>query len=239
MQAYIAVEDIERFKDGIFYVFFSGCNFRCPYCNAKELVDFREENIAFLKDLKREMKEQNVKKIFFTGGEPTLQRQALLNLSRFAKNEGIETILDTNGSKPNTLKSLLREKLMDEIHLDLKVPLEKEKFDRITRSATFFKPTEGIMDDIEESINLLEESEVKLKVTTIIIPSLMYRKEDILSIAGYVNRLGCEWELLPFNPEKTLNRTLQNISRPSDKFINNMKETCLEKYPQLRFTGED
>lgn len=104
-------------------IFFSGCNFDCPYChnpdlaagcspypgafNFSEICRFLEKRQDFLDG------------VVISGGEPTLQVD-LVEVCTQIKNLGYPLKLDTNGSRPGVLKHLIDEGLVDYIAMDLK-----------------------------------------------------------------------------------------------------------------------
>lgn len=108
-------------------VFTQGCNFRCRYCHNPELVyphlftePVAEEEIeAFL-----QRRKGTLEGVVVSGGEPTLHDD-LPQLLAHLKELGYATKLDTNGTRPEMLKKLLADKLLDFIAMDLKAPLEK------------------------------------------------------------------------------------------------------------------
>lgn len=102
-------------------VFLSGCNFACPYCHNPQLargeypdritfdrlLDFVTERRGFLDG------------VVITGGEPTLQTD-LPDWCRTFRQNGLSVKLDTNGSRPDTLAALIRDKAVDYIAMDIK-----------------------------------------------------------------------------------------------------------------------
>ncbi len=108
-------------------VFTQGCNFRCRYCHNPELVYphlFTEpmpekEIFDFLK-----RRQGTLEGVVVSGGEPTLHEDLPQFLAK-VKALGYKTKLDTNGTRPEVLKKLIAEKLVDFIAMDLKAPLEK------------------------------------------------------------------------------------------------------------------
>jgi pyruvate formate lyase activating enzyme len=101
-------------------VFFRGCPVRCTYCqNAAILAgeDFREidEVIALIKGSKLA-----ASGVIFSGGEPTMQKSALVALARAARNLGLATGVQTNGVFPDTLEALIKDRLLDRVALDIK-----------------------------------------------------------------------------------------------------------------------
>ncbi|MBQ1454358.1 MAG: anaerobic ribonucleoside-triphosphate reductase activating protein [Thermoguttaceae bacterium] len=106
-------------------VFTPGCNFRCPFCHNPDLVrpnrpsyalgeEGVEEFMAFLKT-----RQSRLDGICLTGGEPLLQEGVDLFLRR-VKELGFLVKLDTNGSFPDRLETLLGEKLLDYVAMDVK-----------------------------------------------------------------------------------------------------------------------
>ncbi len=102
-------------------VFLQGCNFRCPFCHNSDLLAgaptapvSREELIAFL-NKRRGLLDA----VCITGGEPTLQPE-LPELIAEIKAMGYAVKLDTNGYRPDVLKRLVGEGLVDYVAMDIK-----------------------------------------------------------------------------------------------------------------------
>ena len=203
---------------------FSGCDFNCPYCFTPEMLKFNEELLTDIKDIKQKIKNNSniVDAIIFSGGEPCFQRQALLELARFAKKLGLEVFLHTNGSKPECLISLFKDNLVDSVIFDIKT-VSEQVFEKTTKSKTFFKQTEQIMQDIRQSIQLIQEYEIEVEFRTVVVPTLIYRKEDLIAIGKLIEELG-PWRLVKFKPGNCLNKKFNAINPPTDIFIENLKE---------------
>ena len=102
-------------------VFLGGCNMRCPFChNASLVVRDGGENIteealfSFL-----ESRRGKLSGVCITGGEPTLYKE----LPTFIKNIralGYAVKLDTNGTNPEMLRSLIDTGLVDYVAMDIK-----------------------------------------------------------------------------------------------------------------------
>jgi pyruvate formate lyase activating enzyme len=132
-------------------IFTQGCNMFCPYCHNPQLVypylfekTLNENEILhFLK------KRQNLLKgVVMTGGEPTLQND-LYNFIKQIKNLKLLVKLDTNGTNPEILQELIREKLIDFVAMDIKSSAEKYKL--------FFK---GDLNLIIQSLHIIKSSDV-------------------------------------------------------------------------------
>ncbi|MBQ6840154.1 MAG: anaerobic ribonucleoside-triphosphate reductase activating protein [Oscillospiraceae bacterium] len=102
-------------------VFLQGCNFRCPFCHNSDLLGkdgpegmTDEELLKFL-DKRRGLLDA----VCITGGEPTLQPE-LEKLICAIKEMGYAVKLDTNGAKPEILKKLSQQGLLDYVAMDIK-----------------------------------------------------------------------------------------------------------------------
>ncbi|MBO4824144.1 MAG: anaerobic ribonucleoside-triphosphate reductase activating protein [Lachnospiraceae bacterium] len=108
-------------------IFTGACNFRCPYCHNADLVLNpssqpiipEEEILSHLR--KRKGITQGV---CITGGEPTLQKD-LKDFIKKLKELDLKVKLDSNGYKPEVLKDLVKDNLLDYIAMDVKAPLEE------------------------------------------------------------------------------------------------------------------
>ena len=106
--------------------FITGCNFRCPYCHNPDLVRGRRvtpqplDEGALSEFLER--RKGFLEGVVISGGEPTLER-GLAPLCRKIKRLGYSIKMDTNGSRPWVIKSLIDEGLVDYIAMDIKTEL--------------------------------------------------------------------------------------------------------------------
>ena len=101
-------------------LFLQGCNFLCPFCHNKELIPINStNNIAdsIIPILRK--RSHLIEGVCITGGEPTLQTD-LPDLIRSIKAIGLKVKLDTNGSNPKMLATLLQENLLDYVAIDFK-----------------------------------------------------------------------------------------------------------------------
>lgn len=102
-------------------VFLAGCNMRCPFCHNAELFDGKPEEIMstdeFLKFLST--RQGLLEGVCVSGGEPTLT-PSLPEFLKSIKALGFAVKLDTNGSRPDVLRRLIEENLVDYIAMDVK-----------------------------------------------------------------------------------------------------------------------
>jgi len=107
-------------------VFTRGCGFRCPYCHNPELVEpSRFGPVVSKSDVKAFLRSRagRIEGVVVTGGEPTAQPDLPEFLAEI-KSMGLKVKLDTNGSDPDRLRSLISERLVDFIAMDVKAPLD-------------------------------------------------------------------------------------------------------------------
>jgi pyruvate formate lyase activating enzyme len=123
--------------------------------------------------------------VVFSGGEPTLQKEALLELARFAKKLQLMVGLQTNGQFPATLEALIAEKLVDRIAIDYKTRWEgfsSMTGDRIAASG------ENYQNTIKRSIALCKKAlrEQELSEFECVITVFYENEEYIKEIAAQI-----------------------------------------------------
>ncbi|MBQ8528438.1 MAG: anaerobic ribonucleoside-triphosphate reductase activating protein [Clostridia bacterium] len=160
-------------------VFLGGCNFRCPFCHNASLVrpesegdDISEgEFFSFL-----ESRRGRLRGVCVSGGEPTLHRE-LPEFLKKIKALGFAVKLDTNGYRPEVLRELLSEGLVDYVAMDIKS--SPEGYGRcVGIEAIDLKP-------IYESAAQLMEGKVDFEFRTTVVKEL-HTKEDIVSIGRWL-----------------------------------------------------
>ena len=183
-------------------IFLAGCNFRCPYCHNHPLVLAParlptiplESILSFLGGHK-----DWIDGVVITGGEPTLYA-ALPSLVQQFKERGFRVKLDTNGSNPILLKELLDNHLLDYVAMDIKAPLEENKY-------TLVAGVEVDLSRINQSIQLLLDADIPYEFRTTVLP-LFVTREDVLAIARVIKG-GKKYVLQNFNPQNPLDPRLK------------------------------
>ena len=159
-------------------VFFTpGCNFDCFYCHNRSLVRMSPngtwlgEQVALASlDERRGFLDAAV----ITGGEPTLQPD-LADFIRQVRARDYLVKLDTNGSRPAVLASLLEEGLLDYVAMDVKAP--PHRYREIACAAVDVAA-------VEASMRLLMASGVAYEFRTTVAPLLDI--DDICTIARWI-----------------------------------------------------
>lgn len=152
--------------------------------------------------------------VVITGGEPTIQPDLPDFISKI-KNLGYLVKLDTNGTNPKMIKSLIDKKLIDYIAMDIKAP--KDKYGKITGKPDDF-------DKIKKSVKIIIESGLPYEFRTTMVPGLLDKK-DIIKIAKIIK--GAEkWYLQRFKSDVDLiNKRLQGIKPFTEAEMKEMRET--------------
>ncbi len=220
-------------------VFLIGCNFRCPFCYSSELVlpekiklQPRISEKDFFDFLKKRKK--LLEGIVICGGEPTIHKD-LPDFIKRIKNLGYLVKLDTNGSNPKILKELIDGKLakrgslssltslprsgsslVDYIAMDIKAPLENEKYNKATGVKTN-------LNNIKKSIELIKNSGLDYEFRTTVVPTV-HTKEDIIDIVQWV-KPAKKYYLQNFRPEKTIDPKFERIKPYPLEYLTEIKKT--------------
>ena len=113
-------------------VFLAGCNFRCPFCHAGHLVlrPNTLESIPF-ETVRAALTARGewIDGVVISGGEPTTCKELPALIDAFAA-MGYPVKLDTNGSAPDVLESLIDAGTIAAVSMDVKGPLD-ERYDRL------------------------------------------------------------------------------------------------------------
>ncbi|MDP3996008.1 MAG: anaerobic ribonucleoside-triphosphate reductase activating protein [bacterium] len=200
-------------------VFLIGCNFCCPFCYSSELVlpeKIKLQPKVSEKDFFSFLKKRQglIDGVVVCGGEPTLQKDLPAFIKKI-KNLGYLVKLDTNGSNPEMLEKLIKRNLLNYIAMDVKAPVEKQKYEK----ATGVKVN---LEKIRKSIELIKNSEVDYEFRTTAVPGI-HTKEDIIKIAEDIG-LAKKYCLQNFRPEKTINPRLEEIRPYSKEFLAEVKK---------------
>ena len=160
-------------------IFTGGCNFRCPYCHNGDLVlnhttmePYSEEEI-FSHLNKRK---NTLNGVCITGGEPTLQTE-LPDFIRKVKSLNLLIKLDTNGTNPAMLRSLLDEGLLDYVAMDIKHC--KSKYNDVA----CMNPLD--IQSIEESVDILKNCNIDYEFRTTVTREL-HKMEDFEEIGKWI-----------------------------------------------------
>ncbi len=150
-------------------LFLPGCNFRCGFCHNPEFVLPEElvkssdswisedDVLSFLSQRKGKLDG-----VVISGGEPTIH-PGLEAFIRRVRDLGFQVKLDTNGNKPDTVKRLLDEHLLEYVAMDVKTSLER--YGELVGPCV--RP-----ENIRESIRLIMERAPEYEFRTTVVPAI-------------------------------------------------------------------
>ncbi|MGB4661058.1 MAG: anaerobic ribonucleoside-triphosphate reductase activating protein, partial [Mobilitalea sp.] len=160
-------------------IFVGGCNMRCPFChNASLVTDPSSQPIIPVKEVLDLLAKRKgiLEGVCITGGEPTLYSD-LPDLIRQIKSLGLAVKIDTNGTNPRMIKSLVDQHLIDYVAMDIKNSKEN------------YELTSGIaridLAVISESVSYLLADTVDYEFRTTVVKEY-HTAKDILSIGNWI-----------------------------------------------------
>jgi pyruvate formate lyase activating enzyme len=190
-------------------VFTQGCNFRCPFCHNGALIpaepdetpSYSEADVfAFLHERRKRLDG-----LVISGGEPTVQPD-LATFIRRARQLDLIIKLDTNGSRPRVLRSLLDEGLLDYVAMDVKAPLEH--YARLAGTSV-------AREALAASMQMIAASGVPHQFRTTVVETLL-TKADVERIRQQVPA-GSEHRLQRFEPEHAFDPALRTTETTAAK----------------------
>ncbi|GMO21438.1 MAG: anaerobic ribonucleoside-triphosphate reductase activating protein [Termitinemataceae bacterium] len=199
-------------------IFFPHCNLRCPWCHNRDLVINTQTNtIPLAEALDHIAKRRSVLGgVVLSGGEPTLVKN-LPQIIQHIKALGLAVKLDTNGTNPQILKTLIQtpDICPDYIACDLKIGLA-----RYSELFPAPSPTSAISENIQESIAIIQASTILHEFRSLILPDAYFSEADIAALAPLIKE--SPWYFRRFIPGSCLDPAWNNKASPT--------ETDLKKY---------
>lgn len=170
-----------------------GCNFRCKWCSNPESMrpDFnnaKEYSVDFIIDeiMRSRMMFFDGGGITFTGGEPTLQIDELAEIYKKAKENGIHTAIETNGSSPRLLEI---SPFIDYLIMDIKQPDDEmhKKYVAHSNRQTL------------ENFKALSESRNQLHIRIPLINNVNTNPTPFVDLFSSVDMMNVVVEILPYH----------------------------------------
>ncbi|MEO0216566.1 MAG: anaerobic ribonucleoside-triphosphate reductase activating protein [candidate division WOR-3 bacterium] len=195
-------------------LFFDRCNFRCPFCQNWELI-LHPENFPIFSENeildKLKTKRNWIDGVVLTGGEPSLFFEDVFELAKKIKNLGLGVKLDTNGSFPERLLKLIKEKAIDYVAMDIKASLGHYSSAAGVQDAR-------IIEKVRMSIKLLLNGELDYEFRTTCVPGFI--DKDALREIGEEIRGAKSWVLQRFISKNAHDERL----RGKEYSLNELKE---------------
>jgi len=176
-------------------VFMQGCNLRCLYCHNPDTWAFKggteytpEEIVDKVAKFKAYF-EKSGGGVTFSGGEPLLQKEFLIEVLKLCKERGIHTAIDTAGVGNGDYEEIL--KYVDLVLLDIK-HYDEEKYQYIVGRN---------MDEFKKFKEALNNSSCKVWIRNVVVPDINDKEEDILNLVNFIRDIKNveKVELLPYH----------------------------------------
>ncbi|MCC7523115.1 anaerobic ribonucleoside-triphosphate reductase activating protein [Candidatus Uhrbacteria bacterium] len=194
--------------------FLPGCNFRCGYCHNPEFVlpeqlaktaDSWIPEDALLSFLRQ--RRGLLEGVVISGGEPTIPPH-LKAFIREIRRMGFRIKLDTNGSQPDILSTMLKEELLDYVAMDVKTSLQR--YPELVGPCV--KP-----EAILESVRLIRDNAPDYEFRTTLIPEMhdMPEWQGILDLIRGARR----YTIQAFRPAVTLDPKFTAYTPPDRAYV--------------------
>ena len=174
-------------------VFLEGCPLRCIYCHNPEMWNILKKNpitpaalVEKIEKYKEYFKDKGG--VTFSGGEPLLQKEFLLECLKLCKEKNINTCIDTAGSIDGVDEIL---KYTDLVIFDVKA----------TNSIMYNKITGGNIDSSLKFIDTCNKYNKRMWIRSVIVPNVNDNKEYIYDLKKFIDKIKNveKIELLPYH----------------------------------------
>ena len=183
-------------------IFMSKCPLACRYCHNVELLEDNTEKS--FEEIKQEIDSSVdfLDAIVISGGEPLVQTDAVIEILKYVRENGLKTKLDTSGIYPDNLKRILDLDLLDYVSLDVKTTFSKYR--KITGANVGFQ--------VKKSMDIINEAGVHLEIRTTYVPTL-HTKKDIMNL---VDEIEAEvYTIQQFRNKNVLDPALEKVEVPN------------------------
>jgi len=205
-----------------FVVFMQGCPLRCLFCHNPETWQIKNgEEYTPEKLVEKVLRYKNYfgkhGGVTFSGGEPLLQTEFLIETCKLLKKENINICLDTSGVGTTNYK------ILDYIDL---VILDIKGIDELTyRNMTSYPINKSL-----EFLKICQEKNKKLWLRQVIVPGINDNEKYIYKLKEFIKPLKNveKIELLPYHTMGVNKYKELNINYPLLEVPSMDKEKCLE-----------
>ncbi len=212
-------------------IFTQGCNFRCHFCHNPDLV--LPERILKSEKISEEYifsflsKNKNLlDAVTITGGEPTIHKE-LPDFIAKIKELGLLVKLDTNGTNQAMLKSLIENKLIDFVAMDIKTTLNLEKYKKLCGNQL----DEKTFNNIKKSIKIILDSDLNHDFRTTVIKE-QHSEQDLLNICLSIKG-SKDYSIQKFNPFVVIDKNFEKYHSYSDEELGKIREKLEKIIPKI------
>ena len=205
-------------------IFFNGCKLRCKYCHNPEMWIKKDNNYTVDEVVHKVLRSKPYFKnnggVTFSGGEPLLHSDFIIEVSKKLKKENINICLDTAGVGNGNYDELLKN--IDIVLLDIK-HTEKDTYKEITGKE---------LNEVENFIEACNKANKRIWIRQVIIPGINDNKEYMKSLSNYLKHIN-NIERIDFLPFHRLGRDKYlklNIPYPYENKKDMDKDKCNDLY---------
>lgn len=209
-------------------VFFQGCKNRCIFCHNPETLSMGNGIEITSKELIEKILRyktyfRNNGGVTFSGGEPLMQPDFLLECLKECKKNNINTCLDTSGVGFGNYDEILS--YVDLVIYDIKA-LDRDKYMDITKNK------------IDETLNFLkicQKYNKKMWIRQVILPGINDTDDYILSLANYIKKINnvLKIELLPYHDMGKEKYKKLNLNYELEEMDSMNSDKCQKLYNNL------
>ena len=213
-------------------IFLNGCRLRCLYCHNPEMWRMGDANYTTDELVEKVLRnkpyfKRNNGGVTFSGGEPLLQIDFLLDICKKLKEEGIHIALDTAGVGIGKYEEILS--LVDLVLLDIK-HVNAKGYKEITGTN---------IDESEKFIKCLNRSNKPVWIRQVIVPGVMDNDNYLHDLASYLQKIKNieKIEFLPFHhlgfskyEELKIENPLKDVAEMDTKECEELQEKFMNIY---------
>lgn len=165
-----------------FVVFMQGCPLRCQYCHNPDTWDVNKGIEYTPEDLVKEIvkyksyMDYSQGGVTFTGGEPLLQADFVLEAGRLCKSNGISVAIDTSGF-------IVNDKVIELLNYTDLVLLDIKNFDPLV-----YKTVTGVqLSPTLKFLDILRERNISTWIRYVLVPNLTDNLDSIRKLSKYLD----------------------------------------------------
>jgi pyruvate formate lyase activating enzyme len=211
------ISTIDWYGNVSLVVFFAGCNFRCPYCQNSSLIPLNSGEIVNQELIQKRIEDEIylIDAVVCTGGEPLLQPTSLIAVAKLVKKYDLKLMIDTNGSIPSVVKTIIDLKLVDRMAIDVKAPLTAKDYCKTVGLNT---DCDILVEKIRKSLDICKKNGIDVEARTTIVPTISDNSDYVRQIASNIkDKCVCYYLQQYDNTGDILCQELKSILPPSRK----------------------
>ena len=196
-------------------VFLHGCNLRCPYCYNIELVTKKIETIEGVSTVQEIIdhleKRKNVLTGFVLSGGEALISPCLEILIKEARSRGYRIKLDTNGTNPEKLETLLTNPELKPDFIAMDIKTSPKKTGLLLPQLAGSPVIQTLAERIKKTASLLASLPPDMReFRTVLVPPLV-SEADITEMAKLLPK-DASWQFAQFRNDDCIDSSYTSIS---------------------------